>query len=236
MNRNHNLLLAALVVLSLCLIPSVFAAPSGASITSNSTDYGPTIVASSITNNRSTITTISLYAVQQDQHWKAYIGNVTGLLTLDDSTNNTIYDWTGAAPSGEVYATNASSPNFGTVNCASAGTISAAQTGMNMTASDADNIMKTFNSTSHNSTVVSGTTLSGCNMTSLYVNNASQGQNTSASFQEFLMQDAASNLVYVAIINDNKVGYNGQSFDFQMIVAESHVESPHTYYFYVELG
>jgi len=237
MNYRRYFLAAILLFVSALAIPSVMAVPTGASITFNSTDYGPSSSPGSLTTNRSTITTIVLDAMQQDQHWKAYIGNVTGTLTLDDVGNNTIYDWTGiTTAAGEVYASRNGSLNFGAVACANSTVIGNEQTLMNMSVGDADTIGRTFNSTAHSSTVVAGTTLSSCNMTSTYVNNASQGQNSSASFQEFLMQDAGANLVYVAILNDNKAGYNGKTYDFQMIVAESHVQAPRTYYFYVELG
>ncbi len=237
MRHSRFLLVALFLALAALLAWQALAMPTGASFTSNSTDYGPTRSPSSITTNRSTITTLLLNAIQQDPHWKAYVGNITGTLTLQDAANNTIYDWSGlVAPTGEVYASTNGSLDFSTVACAAAGTVSTAQTAMNMTGSDPDSIGNTFNSTNHTATTVAGTLLNGCNMTSLYVNNASQGKNSSADYQEFLMQDAGSNLVYVAIINDNKVGYNGQTYDFEMLVAESHVAAPHTYYFYMELG
>ncbi len=236
--RHSRLLLVALsLALAALLAWQALAVPTGASITSNSTDYGPTRSPSSITTNRSTITTMVLNAIQQDPHWKAYVGNVTGTLALQDAANNTIYDWTSlTTPTGEVYASTDGSLDFSSVACAAAGTITTEQTAMNMTATDPDNIGNTFNSTAHTPTLVAGTTLSGCNMTSLYVNSASQGKVNTSDFQEFLMQDAGSNLVYVSIIDNNKVGYNGKTYDFEMIVAESHVATPHTYYFYMELG
>ncbi|MBR9692796.1 hypothetical protein GOV07_02575 [Candidatus Woesearchaeota archaeon] len=231
--------LATFLLLGILLASSLaLAAPSGARITYNSTDYGPTISPQSHTANRSTITTIILDAVQQNQYWKAYVGNVTGTLTLDDVNNNTIYDWTTTTVSGEVYASR-STLDFGTVACADTATISAEEAAMNMTTpNQADNITSTFNSTDHTDTFVAGTNLQNCPMTSLYVNDVSQGQNNAADFQEFLMEEAGNNLVYVSIINDNTAGFdNARNFDFQMIVAESDRNAlAYTYYFYVELG
>jgi len=231
--------LSALVLAVVLLISSAaLADPGGATISFNSTDYGPTISPSSHTANRSTITTLVLNAIQQDQHWKAYVGNVTGTLTLDDSNNNTIYDWTSITnPTGEVYASRNGNLDFGTVTCAAASTIGSEEVLMNMSANGADNISATFNGTDHTPTLVAGTTLSTCPMTSLYVNDASQGQTSSADFQEFLMEETTNSLVYVSILNDNKVGFDGSTFDFEMIVAESDRNvNPYSYYFYVELG
>ncbi len=228
-------LLALLLIFSLVIIKVSLATPVGAAFTNITTSERAMSTPDSFTSNRGTITTVVLNATQQDQHWKAYVGNVSGALTLDDASNNTIYDWSFATITGEVYASN-TTLDFSSVACANITTLNTYMVKLNMTASEVDSITSTFNSTNHDATVVAGTTLSSCNMTSLYVNNASQGQNNTADFQEFLMQDANQQLVYVAIINDDTTGYNGYSYDFQLIVGESHVQSPLTYYFYVELG
>ncbi|RME52106.1 hypothetical protein D6783_05835 [Candidatus Woesearchaeota archaeon] len=244
--NQHRRNLFALALLSSAFLATFFlfsfstlitAEPSGASITYNSTDNGPTIQPSSHTANRSTITTLILDVLQQDQHWKAYIGNVTGTFTLDDANNYTIYSWPSSATiTGEVIVSRATL-DFSTVSCAAAGTIASEETFHNMTAAESDSISSTFNWTGHTTTTIASTALSGCNATTLYVNDASQGQTSAADFQEFLMEDNGGNLAYVAIINDNTAGYNNQNYDFQAIVAESDVKtSPTTYYFYVELG
>ena len=240
MRTNTRILTLVALVLTLCLfiLSFVAATPTGATITYNSTDNGPTSNAGNLTTNRSTITTVVLNAVQQDQHWKAYVGNVTGSFTLQDSGLNTIYNWPTLAGSvaGKVLASRNNSLNFANVTCANTSVIAAEQTTLNMSATDADCINKTFNSTAHTPTYVASQLLSNCSMTSTYVNSASQGQNASASFQEFLIQDTNANLVYVSIINSSRTGYNGKTYDFQMLVADSNIQAAHTYYFYVELG
>jgi hypothetical protein len=237
MRKPICLLLATLLAFTVVGLPAVLSAPAGAQITFNSTDNGPTKSPGSLTTNRSTITTVVLSAIQQDAHWKAYVGNVTGSLTLQDVNNNTIYNWNSiTTPTGKVIASRNGSLNFGTVACANSTVIGGEQTLMNMSGTDQDNIMQTFNSTAHTPTTLAAQPLSGCNMTSTYVNNVSQGQNGSATFQEFLMQDTNANLAYVSLINASKTGYNGRTYDFQMIVAESQIQAPHTYYFYIELG
>lgn len=212
--------------------------PTGATMQSNSTDYGPTFNPASHTANRSTITTIALDVLQQDQFWKAYVGNVTGTFTLDDADNYTIYSWpSGAAVTGEVIASRNQSANFAGLTCADAATINAEETFHNMTGTESDSIGATFNSTVHADTIISGITLEDCNSTALYVNDTQQDQSDTASFQEILAEDGSNNLLYVARINDDEDSYNNNTMDFQMIVAESNVKStPTTYYFWVELG
>lgn len=238
--RRGALTILALLLCTLSLVYFAFGVPSGATLTSNTTDYGPTISPIGLLHNRSTITTVVLDAIQQDQRWKAYVGNVTGRLTLDDSNNQTIYDWTAiSAAAGEVYASRNSGLTFLSVQCADSATVGAEETALNMTAGaagEADNINNTFNSTDHSPINVGATALTNCPMVSTYVSDADQGQDSGDDFQEILVEDATNNLIYVSLMNDNTVGYNGENYDFQMIVAESDVQATaQTYYFWVEL-
>jgi len=53
------------------------------------------------------------------QTWHGFVGNVTGTITLDDSSNNTLYNWSLGDPEGEVYATYLHTINWttGAVKC-----------------------------------------------------------------------------------------------------------------------
>ena len=56
-------------------------------------------------------------------------------------------------------------------------------------------------------------------------------------FQEVLLQDMNSNIIYVGILASNRTGFDNSYYDFQMIVAESAIKStPTTYYFFTEVG
>ncbi len=108
-----------------------------------------------------------------------------------------------------------------------------------MTDGQVDNINGTFNDTGHltfetgTNTLVNDT----CPSAAMFVNDTRQVANSSADFQEILVQDNSDNLVYVALINDDTNGFDNNQYDFEMIVAESNVKSsPTTYYFYLELG
>ncbi len=241
MNTTNKRLMAILVIAVALILASYLAYgdPAGATITSNTTDFGPTISPDGEAHNRSTITTIVLDAIQQDPYWKGYVGNVTGTLTLDDSNNLTLYDWSTTTITGEVYASRTSGLDFSSVSCADAATISAEEALMNMTtANQVDNITSTFNGTDHTDTLVAGTTLFDCPMIALHESDTRQPQSNASNFQEFLMEENTNSLVYVSIINDNTLGFDGASnYDFQMIVAESDRNTnPYTYYFFVELG
>lgn len=235
------LALAFLLGSLLFLLPETVALPTGATVTNISTSSVGTGTPENRTDARGTITTLLLDAVQQDQFWKAYVGNVTGVLTLDDAAGNTIYDWSfvGVTITGEVYATRNGSTTFTGIQCAQEATIATEEAFNNMTAGDLDSINSTFNYTEHTPFRVGDTLLNGnCPCTYTYVNDTKQNvTNASSKFQEILIEDAVANLIYVTLIEDNEPGYDvTRSFDFQMIVAESDTESPHTYYFFTEIS
>jgi hypothetical protein len=180
-----------------------------------------------------------LTSTQQDPFWKAYVGNVSGLLSLDDAASNTIYDWALATLTGEVYATRTASADWSSVQCAQAATITAENTFNNMSQGQVDSINGTFNETGHATFLTGVTTLLNdtCPSQALFVSDTRQVANRTADFQEILIEENAGELVYVSIINDDTTGFDSDLYDFQMIVAESNVKaSPTTYYFYLELG
>ncbi len=235
------LLVLALPFSLLLFLQGVSAAPTGATVTYVSNTTASTGTAGNRTDPRSTITTITLNGVQQDSYWKAYVGNVTGVLTLDDASGNTIYDWSlsGVTLTGEVYASRSNSLSFTSVQCAQQSTISAEEAFNNMTSTGADNINNTFSYRNHTSFLVGSTTISAnsCPSTATYINDTAQTVNESAKFQEILLEDDTTTLIYTTLIEDNTAGFDGNTYDFQMIVGESDRKtSPTTYYFYTEIG
>lgn len=240
MNKQQQSGIGALLVLTLVVIlicvPNALAIVSGATVTNVSTDFGPTRSPQSLSNARGTISTITLDALQQNSRWKAYVGNVTGTLTLDDANNNSIYQWpTGSSVSGEVYASRNASLDFTSVACAPQAIIDSEDSYFSNTGIDPSSINATFNSTDHTATTVNGQVLSSCPMTALYVSDAAVAQTSAAAFQQILINDSNNNLVFVSLMNDDAVGFDGRTFDFQMIVPENTTGAINDYYFYVEL-
>jgi hypothetical protein len=235
-------LFVLLIFLSLVsVIDFVIATPAGPSIGYVSNSTATTLSANRSQDLKGTITTLNLSSNQQDYKWKAYTGNVTGSLVLDDASGKSIYDWNQGTPTGEVYVSRASSISWANVSCVNQTVIDSEQSALGMTSASVDSINKTFNYTTHKSFLV-GTkniTNSSCRSTATYINDARQSITESAYFQEILLKDdITSNLVYTTIIENHQAGYNGVStFDFQLLVAENESSStPLLYYFYVELG
>ena len=238
-HRIAVILIAAIFISSLSVLFLVEAAtPEGPSITYiNNTSKTVTPATLRAGDQKGTITTLNLNAQQQNDHWKAYIGNVTGKLVLQDAQGYNIYDWTlNTNFSGNIYTTRVNNVVWSNVACANTSTIAGEETFLNETSGAADTIANTFNSTGEAAFLAAGVSLSGCQYTATYINSTSQTQNATAKFQEMLLQDNTT-LIYTTRIENNQMGYNPNStFDFQMLVADS--ASPGItlpYYFYIEI-
>ncbi len=208
--------------------------PSNINITSNETKA---ITAGQMVNiSGGIISKLNITASVQNPHWKAFVGWIDGKFTLDDSSGSTIYDWSLGSVGGEVYATKESGTiNWGTISCANAAEITAEDTSLNQTGED--NITSTFTAGANTKPfVVAGTTISAgaCSSTNTYVNNATQG----TEFEEVVLHDT-TNTIFATILEGDKVGYDGGTYDFQILVPEIALETwsgSTAYYLYVELS
>ena len=228
------LLLSAVFMLSISI---AYSQPTGTDITFNETDFGPTIGPSNRTDDGGTITTLVLDALQQTNRWKAYIGNVTGSLTLDDSGGNTIFSWALDLGdlTGEVYSSRSDSISWADVRCADSTLVSAEESFLSMDPTAVYTIDNTFNETTHPQLTIGAEiiTTNTCPSTSTYVNNNPQAIG-SADFPLILLDDE-TDLVYTNIISSQTTGYDGEEYDFQMIVPNNPFDTTQ-YFFYVQLG
>lgn len=235
---NHDTLRKMLTIMLVAMLALPFSlAVDGAIIVSNTTTSKNATPASSLTTIGGSFTTLVLNVTSQTLRWKAYVGNVSGRLTLDDASNKSIYDWRASTIAGEVYASRSSSITWTSIGCVDSTTVENEQTFLNIDANATDTINKTFNTTTHKSFYVSTTQISSssCQATALYVSDAAQAVSEAAKFQEVLLV-SGTDMVYASLLEPGSVGFNNQLYNFQMIVAEDVTTStPTPYYFYVEL-
>lgn len=248
MEKNNNpkatqlaLALATIAIAVLLIAQFAIAVPSGASVTFVSQSQAGSGSAGNRSDAGGTITTIILNATSQNGFWKAYVGNVTGALTLDDANGFTIYDWSlnNVTISGEVYTTRNSGVDFTAMECANGTTITTEESFLGMTAGTPDSINGTFNYSVHSGFSVGSTSISNstCQSTFTYVNDVAQASSETADFQEILLQDNQSILVYTTLIENDATGYDGtNTFDFQMLVGNHNNATAVTYYFYTEIS
>ena len=183
------------------------------------------------------------------QGWQGYYGNITGIIVLDDASNNSMYTWDWADPYGEIFATRDTDGidwGAGNIICANISHIVTEESNLNFnlgTGQDADGINETFNKTTHPAFNVSSNNFAAnqCNFTvSTYVDDA---VDASRKFNETLLYSSSDTaLVYAAfIVQGGADGFKTGTtkYDFQMLVAEDGHQgdtSTTDYYFYVELG
>ncbi|MCK4997006.1 hypothetical protein KAS08_01765 [Candidatus Pacearchaeota archaeon] len=174
------------------------------------------------------IAKMNITSTQQNSRWKAFLGNVVGKFTLNDGSGATIYDWSSASVAGEVLASrNSTSIDWSSIGCASTANMEAENTALGHFGSD--NITATFNKTGGNYQIA-GQAANNCPATNPYVNNNTQD----TAFQEIVLS-VGGDIVYAANINATATGYDGNTYDFQMIVPEGTAAGNTPYYLYVEL-
>ena len=124
------------------------------------------------------------------------------------------------------------------INCTNEGNITAENTFLGKTASESDSVGGTFSQNNHPSFLI-GTlnmTQNSCNSTNAYANT---GQDTSR-FYQILLADLQGDIVYTTLIDENQAGFDGRTFDFELLVGENGNETQEaattTYYFYIELS
>jgi hypothetical protein len=239
-------LVVLIVLFSFCM-GFAFAAtnPNGADINEESEDDGagatdnPTSHAAVAGN----LTEITITGNSTTQSWQGYFGNITGRITLKDSSGNVFYNWTDTdASAGEVYASTNDSIGWAGVNCFNL-TGNATETGENLTtleaafnidAGDSDGVDETFERGDHPEFLIGARTVGAgtCNSTKLF------GPNKAPHFDEILLYDNSTNsTVFASLINET-AGFDSAIHDFEMLVLEdghSGDVSTTNYYFYIEL-
>ena len=222
------------------IIYSVSAAPIGPDtltpVSSSRRAESPALNTTAIAGN---VTALEINVTQVTQSWQGYYGNVSGVITLDDANNKSMYSWTDVSPAGEVYAVRTpNSVSWASINCSTLTQISTEETALNIGATDKDGINETFNKTLSNTFYIGALNMTAgtCQYSQfLYENDAPAVNNY---FEEVLLHDGTY-IVYTAIINQNKAGFDAGAHDFQMLVGEdghNGNSAVSNYYFYVELG
>lgn len=226
------------VLIAALFFSTSIAEPIGPQIIWNATENVTPQSALEYTTAGGSFTTLVLNATMQTPRWKAYVGNVTGALTLDDANYYSIYDWSLTDINGEIYASRNNSIVWSSVQCVQDTTLFAEQAYLNISNTTADSINATFNETVHQGFYVGTQPISNSSCRSLvtYVNGSKQAISESAPFQEILLEDQDNKLVYATILETDTLGFNNRTFDFQMIVPEDQFETVGTpYYFWAEI-
>ncbi len=193
------------------------------------------------------VTQLNIFARTQTRTWQGYYGNVSGTITLQDSNDNTIYDWENANPSGQIFA----SPgpidfSDGNIECynftkqeSGYRDLASMESYFGIPEKAVDGINETFNMTTDFDPFYITTTYIDDLCPVVYLYN-STNHSTKDTYQELLLYDKTStNAVFTSIIEPGGIdGFDGRQWDFEMIVADNgrngDIDAT-TYYFYVSL-
>jgi hypothetical protein len=251
-NFNQKVVFIVMIVLSFTLIflgnNLVFAAtpdgPSNSDLKSNETKATAGSYMMNISGGY--IGAVNFTATMNNERWKGFVGWVKGTFALQDAGGSTLFDWTLSATTGQVYATRKSdTPSWTNLSCANVSKLNIEDEELDHDNNKQDNITKTFTAAAkdHDQFWAAGNNISldSCYAIETYVNNVSQSGTD--RFEEVALSDghneSSGSLIYAVILEEAVQGYDGDNFDFQMIVPED--GSPGNtivtaYYLYIELA
>lgn len=227
------LILFAIIV----IVSSGWAEPIGVTVGWNTTETAVAPGAANSSAEGGSISTVQFNVSQQSSIWKGYVGNITGQLSLQDSDNYTLYDWSLTSFSGEVYASRGSTISWNTVNCSNTTMLEAEDALLGIPAANIDSVNSTFKNTIHSTFSVGAVAItnSSCPSIATNINGTSQILSENADFQEIAIDDD-TNIVFVTLLEQDQQGFDSANYDFQMIIPDSYSESTQTtYYFWAEL-
>jgi len=235
--------------------------PFGATVTEVKSERAPQDNATANNATAGNVTELTVFGYSNTQSWQGYFGNVTGTIQLADADDNVMYNWSEASPQGEIYASTNSTIQWQYIQCfnftatgtyeddtSNAGDTSLYGTNLtqlearfNINASDVDGVDETFNlwgAGTHNNLYINNLQFSEgeCRNTRVY-SNASTGEDD--KFEEILLYEPATkSVVFATILNEDVMGFDDRTHDFEMLVLEDgHGTDTQvtTYYFWVEL-
>ncbi|MFH2021574.1 MAG: hypothetical protein ABIJ34_09260 [archaeon] len=192
----------------------------------------PTLNVSNMTAEAGNVTFIDFNASgSQSDIWQGYFGTVSGGITLDDAAGKVFYDWTVVDAVGEVLATRELISDWSLINCSNQTQIYREEEKLNIPNESNNGINDTYLLTSHPTFEIGGKFMEGCRSTK--TNNETTSK---ARFWNVILNSNSSNTVYVALIDNDQVGFNGTLVDFQLLVPTNKTSRQATYNLYLDLS
>lgn len=173
-------------------------------------------------------TFLNASAETQTLAWQGFYGEVFGDIALADNSCDKLYEWLGGSQ-GLVFASRDSNINWAAIAPQNDCTIDESLTG-----TLSDRVNRTFSQSSNRQITIGGITINAntaCAMNT-YVNSTPQN----ASFEEMILtDDGGTTAIYTTPLENDIVGFDGQTHDFQIIVPDHINRTTTTYYFYAEI-
>jgi hypothetical protein len=235
-----GIILAAIIVsavFAMAMPAIVRALPQGATDDAGPTSTKSLTSAGSNISKGGYVTEINFSTEQRTAKWQGYYGNVTGSIVLEDGDDHEMFNWTWyASKGGEVIATtNDSIPPWESLAATAIDGSDMDTIGSlwGWESTQSDDARHTFED-HDTSVVIAGISIGTTNGTD------SLGAGNAGDFKEVVLTDGATaikkDFLFVAIINDDAIAFDGTAKDFEMLVPVGDTPaSTEQYYFYVEL-
>ena len=222
----YKMILISMVLL-LAMSTIAFAQVDGATTIVGVPETKTADTAGSATADGGNITSVTLGTESKTGAWQGFFGEVSGNITLEDTSGDTLYEWPITSLSGEVFATSNSSLDWSTVSA-----VTDCTTDETLTGTGNDKVSSTFTlNASLTGWTVSGTAITSACQVFTYVNSAAQATN----FEEIILAATGVTSIYATKINSDTVGFEGATHDYQLLVPDdSAAATTTTYYFYAE--
>ena len=196
--------------------------PEGATVTAGTAETSTPAVEGNNVAQGGYINNLNLTSETQSHLWQGYWGEVSGNITLEDSSGRKMYNWNwDNTDAGEVYASEDSTPTWTSIVAGSTTNVKyVGGSGIS------DSAVDTFTSTS--TWTVANKTVTSVPSTSTY--NYTGG----SAFNMGILSDGAD-IVFVSTLYNNINNFKNSTSDFQIMVPVNETVTV-TYYLWLELS
>jgi hypothetical protein len=192
----------------------------------------PGINQSNVTAEGGNITFLDIdMSGQRSSIWQGFYGSVTGGISLEDASGASFYDWNVVDAVGEIMAVRGIVADWSDINCSNQLQIYEEEYRLNIPNETTDSINNTYTDTNHPEFEIASKIMSGCRST--LTNNNTEIKSV---FWNVMLNVNSTMPIYTAILDNDKVGFNGTEYDFQLLVPVNRTTGYAIYNIYVELS
>jgi hypothetical protein len=180
------------------------------------------------------VTWLNVSIKKKTSAWQGFVGNLTNSgLVLDDASGDRFYSWNLTNMSGEIYASRNASIYWYNIYPENVCAVDEALTGKG-----GDRTSKTYDPSANTVNFSVGTILinssSACS-TLPFINGAKPTTNTFENLILSTATGATNNTIYTGILEAGTAGFDGQEYNFQLLVPVNVTTGLTTYYLYAEV-
>ncbi|MFP4567443.1 MAG: hypothetical protein ACLFN8_00715 [Candidatus Woesearchaeota archaeon] len=226
------LFFSSILVLSNNVFSSPFY-PSGGNITYVDNYSIPLEPGVELISSGGHIHVVNIEASQPNPFWRGYVGNISGRLKLGDGSTS-LFDWIMDNTRGKIYASRSNTLDWNNIRCANNSEIILEDSYLGFEPSIEYSVNRTFSDSEHESfyTFFNYIETDSCKSAALNVYN----NTSSRDFEEVILSDNNSNLIFSSVLQNGAIGFNNNTYDFQLILPENqNLSVSEEYYFYIEL-